>query len=310
MADIFEGSEATFTPVAGDYIRAIDDPTGSPISGNFTIAQLTTLLNTLIGGGPSTSGNVLTSDGTNWTSAAAAGGGGDWTTATGTWSYSSADAPTFVASVNADMTTTIYPGHRLSLTQTTEKFFIVTAVGAYSGGNTLITMYGGTDYTLTADAITTPKWSNVKVPSRFPMSPVKWTVSVTDATQRSQATPTSLTWYNIGGAACQIVIPIGIWKVRYIVNVQTQGDTANGTNLRSTLSTANNSESDATMTGVFQIGNGAANNIHFVFEKARVLPLVSKTTYYLNGLTQYGGNTLYFRNDESAMLLEAVSAYL
>jgi hypothetical protein len=76
MADIFEGSEATFTPVAGDYIRAVDDPTGTPISGNFTVTQLTTLLNTLIGGGPSTSGNVLTSNGTIWTSAAAAAGGG------------------------------------------------------------------------------------------------------------------------------------------------------------------------------------------------------------------------------------------
>jgi len=70
MAEIFEGSEPTFTPVAGDYIRSIDDPTGTPISGNVTYTQLVTLLNTLIGGGPGTSGNVLTSNGSAWTSAA------------------------------------------------------------------------------------------------------------------------------------------------------------------------------------------------------------------------------------------------
>ncbi len=89
---------------------------------------------------------------------------------TNTWSYSSADAPTFVISINADMTAVLSIGMRLRLTQTTVKYFIVTAVGAYSGGNTLVSVYGGVDYTLANAAISTPYYSTAKAPIGFPMS--------------------------------------------------------------------------------------------------------------------------------------------
>lgn len=47
-----------------------------------------------------------------------------------TWSYSSADSPSFVASVNADMTAVLSAGMRVRLTQTTVKYFLVTKVGS------------------------------------------------------------------------------------------------------------------------------------------------------------------------------------
>jgi hypothetical protein len=57
-------------------------------------------------------------------------------------------------------------------------------------------LYGGTDYTLAAagDAITAPYYSVVKAPLGFPLNSNKWTVKVTDATIRSQLTPTANTW--------------------------------------------------------------------------------------------------------------------
>jgi hypothetical protein len=145
-----------------------------------------------------------------WATPAGGGSSDGWTAGTGTWSYSSADAPTFVISVNNDQTGIIGVGQRIKLTQTTAKYFIVTAVGAYSGGATLITVYGGTDYTLANAAISTPFWSNVKAPFGFPMSPAKWTVTVTDTSDRTQASPTINVWYNLGSVS--ISAPIGIWK--------------------------------------------------------------------------------------------------
>jgi len=208
-------------PLLTDLMIVGQDPSGTLALVKHALASI----RNLFVGAPTASGDGIESlDGSTWVKRTLAqrqnslGIDTGWITATGTWSYSSADAPTFIASVNADMTTTIYPGQRLSLTQTTEKFFIVTAVGAYSGGNTLITMYGGADYTLAAEAITSPKWSNVKVPSRFPVNPAKWTQSFTDSSNRTQATMAQNTWYNPNSNA--LTIPIGIWRVSYSLSIQ------------------------------------------------------------------------------------------
>lgn len=44
MADTQEEDLPVFTPVLTDYIRGVDDPTGTPISGNILISALATLL--------------------------------------------------------------------------------------------------------------------------------------------------------------------------------------------------------------------------------------------------------------------------
>src|SRR5690606_22909761 len=106
-------------------------------------------------------------------------------------------------------------GMRIKLTQTTAKYFIITKV-AYSDPNTTITVYGGTDYDLANAAITDPYYSQVKAPVGFPLDPSKWSVLVTDSSSRSQATPTSNQWYNLGSVS--ITIPIGYWVVSYKTN--------------------------------------------------------------------------------------------
>lgn len=237
-----------------------------------------------------------------------AGAGPDgWIAASGTWSYSSADSPTFVISVNADMTTTIGVGMRIKLTQTTVKYFIVTAVGVFGGGATLITVYGGTDYTLANAAITSPYYSMVKAPFGFPVDPAKWTVEVTDTTQRSQASPTAGTWYNLGSLS--ITIPIGMWYTSY--HVLMEGDrTAAYVFLYTTLSTANNSESD----NAWRCHGGAGASIGDfgnTASQARVLSLASKTVYYLNSSVGTSSmSTLYNRNDIGKAILTATCAYL
>ena len=104
---------------------------------------------------------------------------------------------------------------KIKLTQGTVKYFIITAVSTYSGGNTTITVYGGTDYDLANAAITSPYYSMMKSPQGFPMSPAKWTGEFTSSDTQTQSAPTNGTCYNIG--ATSLNIPIGAWNLAYLV---------------------------------------------------------------------------------------------
>lgn len=234
-------------------------------------------------------------------------GSGGWTPAGQTWTYASADDPTFTLTISGDHTATYSPGMRVKLTQTTEKYFIITKV-AHSGGTTTLTLYGGTDYDLANAAITNPYYSMMKAPVGFPLDPTKWTVLVTDSTDRSQAAAAAGTWYNIGTTNSQISIPIGCWDVQYFITLQQ--DAAASIIVTATLSTANNSESDANNSASF---TSSASFNGGTVSKKNVISVAAKTTYYLNAKTPNAGTpTLYFRNGTSGapMRLEARCAYL
>jgi len=228
-----------------------------------------------------------------------------------TWSYSSADAPTFIISINADMTSILCPGMRIKLTQTTEKYFIVTAVGAYSGGATLVTVYGGTDYTLTAAAITYPYYSNVKAPLGFSLDPSKWTVETSDTTDTDQAAPGTNTWYNVV-SGLNISIPIGLWRVYYSLALRGSMLTSTAVRARVTLSTANNSESDADMTAYVGIGGASGTLVNVVtVSREKIYSLAAKATYYPNvSLNTASGELVGFRGSLSKSIVRAECVYL
>jgi hypothetical protein len=222
-----------------------------------------------------------------------------WVPSSATWTYSSADSPTFVSSVNADMTGIISVGMRIKLIQTTTKYFIVTAVGSFSGGATLITLYGGTDYTLVNAAISNPHYSVTRAPLGFPMDQSKWTVTVTSSSDCTKASPAGGTWYGGSGltpTGPSIDIPIGSWRVIYkaALNLTVTLGAATSVGFRSTLSTANNSESDSEFTFSATliapvITGGTLRQTAQVLGK--LLNLASKTTYYLNLFTGAGSMT-------------------
>ena len=233
-----------------------------------------------------------------------------WIAGTGTWSYSSADAPTFVASVPDADAALMNVGDRWKITQTTAKYFIVTAKGAPSGGFTPVTIYGGTDYTLANAAITSPYYSHVKSPLGFPLSPAKWTVTVTDTSTHTQATPTASTWYNLGSIS--ISVPIGVWNVRYDAFISSD-ESGTDTNAYVTLSTANNSESDAGNTmgvGITAVGASVVGIAETV-QKTILLSPTTKTTYYLNErVNVLTVNGIAILGAISSTIIKAVCAYL
>ena len=201
-----------------------------------------------------------------------------WQTGPGTWTYSSADSPTFVLTTSVDLSSFIGVGARIKLTQSTVKYFIVTAISG-----TTITLYGGTDYTLTSGAITLPYFSIMKAPLGFPLDPLKWGVYVTDTSSRLQASPSSGTVYNPGTTNVQISVPIGSWKFGYEVNAYVNNDTATDTNNMSTsLSTANNSHSDVTMKSTIR-NSGASGSWSMVVSvrREKSLLVAAKTLYHI-----------------------------
>lgn len=230
-----------------------------------------------------------------------------WIPAGETWTYASAASPTFTFTISGDKTTKYYPGMRLKLTHSsTTKYFIVTKV-SYSSPNTTVTIYGGTDYSLASGAITNPYYSMMKAPAGFPLSPDKWTVTVTNATQLTKSTPTADQWYNLG---VSIDIPIGVWMVEYGALMQVMRSTADWCNVYSTFSTTTNSVTDGTTTIKVGGKDGIANS-QTVIKPNIFRSLTSKTTYYLLIMTDWTNvNEIEFRGDQQTTYIKAVCAYL
>lgn len=86
-------------------------------------------------------------------------GADGWTPVSDTWTYASASTITVPSGAAA-----IYQvGDKIKLTQTTPKYFYVTVVA-----DTLLTVTGGTDYTVANAAITSPYYSHQQSPLLFP----------------------------------------------------------------------------------------------------------------------------------------------
>jgi hypothetical protein len=239
-----------------------------------------------------------------------------WIDTGDTWTYASADDPVYQVYVGGNVTANAnYKlGNKVKCTNNSTTFYgFIVKVGAYDGGNnrTPVDLYGGTDYDLANSAITAPNITKVKSPDGFPMNPEKWTFSTSDTTQRTQSTPTQNTWYNPG--TISLNIPIGAWRVSYRCFAQVVSNAAQtAATCFSTLSTANNSESDPEFTGGTQVGGASGTIISGapVFS-LKTLVLTAKTTYYLNIRTTLASMaSIHSRNDLSKLSIFCVCAYL
>lgn len=245
---------------------------------------------------------VLTADSTTATGLKwATAGGSDWQTISATLTYSSTDGHTFVVTTGAvDLTGTIPLGARIKLTHAAAiKFFIVTAIDA-----TTITLYGGTDYTLAATAITLPNYSQAKAPVGFPLNPLKWQEEFSDGANQSQAAPVQNTWYNLGTST--LAVPIGAWSIEYECSLFY--DTA-GKEIEACLSTANNTKSDGQMN--VRVVGVTGNATTGVYRRKSYLFAV-KTSLFLNARTQSAGaaGNLFFLGGDASTIIRATCAYL
>jgi hypothetical protein len=207
-----------------------------------------------------------------------------WIPVAETWTYASADDPTYTFTITGNYTGRYSVGMKIKLTQTTVKYFIITAI-SYSNPNTTVTVYGGTDYDLADAAITLPYYSMVKAPYGFPMSPLKWRETVSDTTDRYKTNPVQSTVYGganawTSGDNITVTAPIGAWD---FIGSVSFGSTKSGS-LHETLFGLSLSNSTI-MNSIFIFSSIAYGQIRLRQNFVNKMILTSKTTYYLLGTT-------------------------
>lgn len=227
----------------------------------------------------------------------------------------SADDPVFVLRFAADMTGILTEGMRLEVTQSTVKYFIIHDVGTFSGGNTDVTVYGGTDFDVAdtgVTAISAIRYSREKIPFGFPANPDKWTTRQTSTALLSVTASDTTTVSNIGSFSLDV--PIGLWNLVLQANFS---NSFSGERVFSTIgvSTSNNSFSNNVMTGEIDsraAGSGAtAVASRTICHIQDIVELSSKTTYYVNVQARVGATqTMFLDGTRTETRLEAISAYL
>jgi hypothetical protein len=203
-----------------------------------------------------------------------------WIPTAETWTYASADDPTYTFTIAGNYTTRYSVGMKIKLTQTTVKYFIITAI-SYSNPSTTVTVYGGTDYDLANAAITLPNYSMVKAPYGFPMSPIKWRITLSDGEDKTKNNPVASTVYGganawDSGANVTIDVPIGLWDVDFSnidIAVSKPGATCE---IRGGLSTSNSAISGSPIWPVFEGYDTIRNSASY----SGLLSVAAKKTYY------------------------------
>jgi hypothetical protein len=165
----------------------------------------------------------------------------------------------------------------------------------------------------TTGGIGTISYSTQKTPYGFPGDISKWQVETILRTQASKTgTPTQGVWYNLSAANTTggffLTIPLGVWKTSYQVSFQGNGTT---TLLNTTLSTANNTESNIMFTSYTE-SVGTITSFTTQIYKENPLNLSTATPYYLNASVYSGGNctVIYYRGEISPAIIRAECTYL
>lgn len=238
-----------------------------------------------------------------------------WEPVSQTWTYVSAADPVYQIYVSGDVTANAdYKlGNKVKCTNNSTTFFgFVVKVGAYDSGNnrTPVDLYGGSDYDLANSAITAPNISKIHSPDGFPMARSKWDRTTTDTADRTQSSPVTNQWYNLGSLS--LSLSIGLWELSFKVLQRVARNASTITNMTSTLSTANNSESDIDFS-VFQTLSGASGNLVLLTTQnalPKELSITSPTTYYLNARTTGGADSIGHRGDVGTTVIKARFVYL
>lgn len=188
-----------------------------------------------------------------------------------------------IVSTSQDVTSLLSVGMKVRFVQNaTTKYGIIVAITS-----TQITLFMGTDYTLTNAGITDAYYSIVKAPYRFPMDPSIWTLTFTPDTSTIINNPVPGTWYNLNTFA----IPIGKWEVSYVIGIYPIRPTSGDFGQNVTISTTTNSETNALLSSFIYFSGGISAIIQSTMTN-QIITTTVQTNYYLNIKTDYTGLSL------------------
>lgn len=228
---------------------------------------------------------------------------------TRTWTFVSANAGgnTFVVSVNEDITSFMRPSLRVRAKQGGDYLYFIVQAVELDTTNTLITLFGGTDFDLSAGNVTNVAWSPERFPFGFPASESKWIIEVVDTTSYSQASPGFEVVYNLGGLS--ITIPRGLWKICYFATLVTNNSVV--VDFWMTLSTSNSVFTDASDSETLtQLFSSTATSFTGIMQGSAFLDISTDTTLYLVVLTESTMATeIKVHGSFKTTVIRAVSAY-
>lgn len=245
-----------------------------------------------------------------------------WNPDAETWVYHNVDDPTGYFKIEGkDVSANYSVGWRIMFTNGGNVIKgIITAI-TYSDPDTIITFLHEIDPTdsqalhlLTNSAITENYYSPHKAPLGFPLSPLKWSVEVTDTANRQINPATAGTWYNAGSLS--ISVPIGSWSLSYEGIILAYATATIQVSVSVTLSTANNSQSDAALTGFLGFNHSTSGTLWNggYVRREKNLDVTSKTAYYLNirytATESATVRVVELRGDFGATIIRATCAYL
>ena len=135
----------------------------------------------------------------------------------------------------------------------------------------------------------------------------RWEVGAVWKTAATQGAPVNGTWYNINSS--QIAVPVGKWGVstQYLIHNSRIGTAT--LSVYSTLSTANNTESDNEMSAMYYSGPSASEIIGPV-TRTKNYAFSTVTNLYLNLKTSDTTTNISFRGDTAATRITATPSGL
>jgi hypothetical protein len=228
---------------------------------------------------------------------------------------SAADAPNYeITFAGADLTSYITVGDKFRCTQNGATVYGIVHKAAYAGGNTVLQLYCGTDYTVGDTGtypITAVFFSKMKSPEGFPTSPAKWTITVSQAGQYTKGDGSDNTWYEVS-TDFRTTLPIGDWEGDAKGELYAVGAGESTAWAIVAFSDANNSKSggygeyttSASAIGATSVYSGTGINIPL-----RVVT-TAKTVFYLVWNRVIGTSMSINRDSAVPTVIKLTSAYL
>jgi len=235
-----------------------------------------------------------------------------WVSAGEEWTYVSYSATTriavFTVASGADLRYTAKNRVRFEQSPDGVKFGIIVMVET-----TTLHVFMHESYDVDNADITDNYYSLMDSPLGFDSNPDKWTLELSDDTDRTyNASPVGGTWYNL--AALVLTIGAGVWDTEYWI-CMSHNRTAGGTGAAhlTTLSTTTNSETDSNWTrGQVTSGVGITQYKPRGETYARnIITLTEEDTFNLLGAAQQTGtNLLVTATSYHPTIIRARCAYL
>lgn len=160
------------------------------------------------------------------------------------------------------------------------EYAIVTNIGAFSGGNTPVTVFCGTDCMIPNMALSNPQYSVSRAPYGFPAARGKWIVDFLWQLRQTIIATSNSAWYNPG--TFQLSVPIGAWNLRFQMNgIVVDATSTPFVRFRAALSTSASAISSLDLIGDSYMSNATMSQINDKINRQGPIMLSADTTYYL-----------------------------